>query len=541
MAAMDISAPSTASAQLFKRDTVAVKLKKNKKQLKKENERLCSEIDSLKAVLETIMETRRHEDSVRSELIGIFEENEGKIGAGLSPEDYNDHVTDSLLNILWHLHKKANDSDEGEGYDMNTVHFSSDVPDKVFLERLEKMNSYITLPYNETVRNYIILYSEKMPRKMGHMLSLSKYYFPIFEEIFNKYDMPEELKYMSVIESALNPLAVSRAGAKGMWQFMYNTAKVYGLKINSFVDERLDAVKAADAAARYLQDAYSVFGDWSLAISAYNCGSGNVMKAIRRCGKRDFWSIYDYLPRETRGYVPAFVGAMYAFTYYKEHGLVPDKIEIPEHIDTLEISKPLHFKQITDVAGVPSEILRQLNPQYVHEIIPGNEAKYLLRLPYKYTGSFVEHEDSIYTYKAAELFSPTELRKASSQPEQQRIVYKVRNGDYLGKIAAKNHVTVSQIKNWNHLRSNNIRVGQRLVIYKKGYAPSQSGSKSVTTSVKATKNDGTATSRTYTVKHGDTLYEIAKNYPGVSAKDIMAYNNIGSKIRPGMKLKIPEK
>ena len=541
-----IIASNVAKAQLFrKKDTTTTQvLKKTKKQLLRDNERMLSEIDSLKTLLDEYISRQRHDDSVRSEIIDIFEENEDKIGAGLSTDNYNDEVTDSLLNILWHLHRKATNSHEGEGYDMDSVHFSSNVSDKIILERIAKMNSYITLPYNETVRNYIILYSEKMHRKMAHMMSLSKYYFPIFESILNKYDMPEELKYMAVIESALNPLAVSRAGAKGMWQFMYNTGKIYGLKINSFVDERLDVEKSADAAARYLKDAYSVFGDWSLAISAYNCGSGNVMKAIRRSGKRDFWSIYHYLPRETRGYMPAFVGAMYAFTYYKEHGIIPEKIEMPDHIDTLEINKQLHFKQINEVAAVPMDILRQLNPQYIHEIIPGNESKYILRIPYKYTGSFIENEDSIYTFKVKELFNPTELQKiySAGSSAQQRIVYKVRRGDNLGKIASRNHVTVSQLKSWNHLRSNNIKIGQRLVIYKKNnYAAPRTVKED--SSQKSASNTGQTTKYaiTYTVKSGDSLYEIAKQYPGVSAKDIMNYNNIDSKIHPGMKLKIPQK
>lgn len=552
---MNIGNPAIAHAQWFlKRAGVKSKkkVKNSRKQLLIENAKISAELDSLKTILEAYGARLRHDDSVRSEIIEIFEENEDRIGADLVPEEYNQESTDSLLNILWHLHRQTKNSKEGEGYDMDSVRFSSNVSDQVFIERLEKMNSFITLPYNETVRNYIILYSEKMPRKMSHMLGLADYYFPIFEETLNKYDMPEELKYMAVIESALNPLAVSRAGAKGMWQFMYNTAKIYGLKINSFVDERLDPFKSADAAARYMKDAYSIFGDWSLAISAYNCGLGNVNKAIRRSGKRDFWSIYEYLPRETRGYVPAFVGAMYTFKYYREHGLVPDILQMPEHIDTLEINKMLHFKQINSVIGVPSDILSQLNPQYMHSIIPGNESKCTLRLPYKYTGAFIENEDSIYRYKAEEIFNPTELQKIRNSDSGQRIVYKVKSGDYLGRIASRNNVTVAQIKKWNHLKSNTINIGQRLIIYKNGrYSPpvqetpikekKEQGQQKQASSTSRTKKEYSNTSYiSYTVKSGDSLYEIAKLYPGISANDIMKFNGISSKIKPGMTIKIPQ-
>ena len=287
---------------------------KSKLQLKKENQELKERIDSLNSLLEKYRQELEYTDSITHEIIELYEENEDKSAAGINPEDYTAEISDSLLN-MWYVQKKVS-TDEVEEYNMDSVRFQSNVPDNVYLERLRKMNSFFTLPYNEIVKNYIILYSEKMPSKMSNILGLSEYYMPIFEEVLNKYDMPEELKAMAVIESALNPLAVSRAGAKGMWQFMYATAKSYGLHIDSFVDERLDPVKSAEAAAKYLQDAYHIFGDWNLAIASYNCGAGNVKKAIRRSGgSRAFWDIYPFLPRETRGYVPAFVGALYTMTY----------------------------------------------------------------------------------------------------------------------------------------------------------------------------------------------------------------------------------
>lgn len=522
-------------------------LRLTKKQLRQENARLRMQMDSLRIDLEKYRSDSRLNDSIVSELRDIYENNAQRSAAGLNPEDYTPEITDSLLSI-WYLHRQIGRNREGQEYDMDSVHFESNVPDKVYIERLEAMNSFITLPFNETVRNYIILYSEKMPTKMGHILGLCRYYMPIFEEIFNKYDMPLELKYMAVIESALNPVAVSRAGAKGMWQFMYKTARDYGLEINSYVDERLDPVASADAAARFLSDSYAIFGDWNLAISSYNCGAGNVNKAIRRSGgKRDFWSIYPYLPRETRGYVPAFVGAMYAIRYYKEHGLVPEVVPMPEHTDTFRVHKQLHFKQVNALAGVPMDDLHNLNPQYMHDIVPGASQEYILRIPYQYTNAYIEHEDSLYTYMVDSLFKPATLKAIEEGRASGggRITYKVKSGDYLGRIASRYHVSINQIKQWNHLRSNNLRVGQILYIYGRGSGPASqeasskpvSGTKAATGSKPASGSGYTV----YTVKRGDTLYDIAARYPGVSAQDIMKYNGISSKIRIGQKIKIPNR
>ncbi len=525
-------------------------LRLTKRQLRQENARLRMQLDSLRIDLEKYRSDSRLNDSIVSELRDIYENNAQRSAAGLNPEDYTPEITDSLLSI-WYLHRQIGRSNEGQEYDMDSVHFESNVPDKVYIERLEAMNSFITLPFNETVRNYIILYSEKMPNKMGHILGLCRYYMPIFEEVFNKYDMPLELKYMAVIESALNPVAVSRAGAKGMWQFMYKTARDYGLEINSYVDERLDPVASADAAARFLSDSYAIFGDWNLAISSYNCGAGNVNKAIRRSGgKRDFWSIYPYLPRETRGYVPAFVGAMYAIRYYKEHGLVPEAVPMPEHTDTFRVHKQLHFKQVNALAGVPMDDLHNLNPQYMHDIVPGASQEYILRIPYQYTNTYIEHEDSLYTYMADSLFKPATLKAIESgrASNSGRITYKVKSGDYLGRIASRYHVSINQIKQWNHLRSNNLRVGQILYIYGRGSepAPQASGSSSAkpasgnSASAKPAATSGSGYT-VYTVKKGDTLYKIAAKYPGVSAQDIMKFNGISSNIRAGQKIKIPNR
>jgi membrane-bound lytic murein transglycosylase D len=518
-----------------------------RQKLKKENQELRNEVDSLKKAMEKLRKEKLVKDSIAKEMIGIYEENEDKSAAGLNPEDYNAETTDSLLNI-WYMHRQVSGNREGEGYDMDSVRFSSNVSDAVMKERLENMNSFITLPYNEKVRNFMILYSEKMPTKMGHILGLCQYYMPIFEETFNKYKLPDELKYVAIIESALNPTAVSRAGAKGMWQFMMQTAKSYGLEINSYVDERLDPFKSSDAAARYLQDSYRLFGDWNLAISSYNCGPGNVNKAIRRSGSRDFWAVYDYLPRETRGYVPAFVGAMYAIKYSKEYGLQASGVQMPAQVDTFEIHRNLHLQQVADMVGIPMSELKNLNPQYIKDIIPGNNKTYILRLPFNYSSAFIENEDSIYTYKAAELLNPQTLVKAEnsdggssvSKPVRSsaggnsggtRISYKVRSGDSLGKIASRHGVTVAQLKSWNHLRSNTIKAGQRLYIYKKGSSGySSTSSKS--------SSGSSSNYVTYTVRSGDTLSKIASRY-GTTVSKIQKANGIGSKIRAGQKLRIP--
>lgn len=575
---------------------------KGKIRVKEENKILKAKLDSLQMELDRYKAELHYSDSIASEMMNLYEENEDKSAAGLNPEDYTAEVSDSLLNI-WYTHKMAAE-DEVE-YDMDSVKFESNVPDEVYIERISRMNSFISLPYNEIVKNYIILYSEKMPSKMANILGLCQYYMPMFEEIFNRYDLPEELKAMAVIESAMNPLAVSRAGAKGMWQFMYSTAKIYGLHIDSFVDERMDPVKSAEAAAQYLQDSYEIFGDWNLAIASYNCGAGNVNKAIRRSGgKRAFWDIWPYLPRETRGYVPAFVGALYTMTYYKEHGIRPEVIEMPAHVDTFKISRKLHLKQVADLTGAPLEELKNLNPQYRHEIIPGDSREYILRLPYNFTNSFIENEDSVYVHKKDEYFNPVTLKKIQDGGDGERIVYRVKSGDYLGRIASRHRCTVAQIKRWNNLKSNNIRVGQRLVIYRGGVSSSSVGSSSSqsqtsektsaapasgaavytvksgdtlsaiatrhgisvnqikewnglsgnnikpgqTLKVKAAGSSQATTApasgeyTNYTVKSGDSFYSIAKNYPGVSAQDIMDFNGLSSsKIKPGMTIRIPKK
>ncbi len=448
--------------------------RKSRRQLEAENEKLNQRIAALEAEVAAYRADATDREYIEEELSG---ENENKVSAGL--EDYTSESTDTLLS-QWYMHRQSRIPGR-EQYNMDSVVFSTDVPDSVLMRRLEQMNSFITLPFNETVKNYMVLYSEKMPTKMSEMMGLSQYYFPLIEETFRRYDIPLELKYVAIIESAFNPRAESRVGAKGMWQFMYRTALSYGLRIDSYADERMDPIASMDAAARYFKDAYRIFGDWSLAISSYNCGSGNVNKAIKRAGgRRDFWSIYEYLPRETRGYVPAMVGAMYAFRYASEYGLTAAPTAIPSYVDTFHVHKNLHFRQISEVLGIPLDDIRDLNPMYYKDIVPGAHSDEVIRLPFNYTSAFLDMQDSIYRYKADVLFESSiedgresvngkkvATPRPSASGRAQWVYYRVKSGDNLGKIARRNHTTVRQLKSWNNLRSDRIAVGQRLKVGKR--------------------------------------------------------------------------
>lgn len=446
--------------------------RKSKKDLQKENEELLRKIALLEEEVAAYKADAIDREFIEEELSG---ENENKVSAGV--EELTPGNTDTLL-TQWYMHRQSNIPGR-EQFDMDSVVFTTDVPDSVLMRRLEEMNSFITLPFNETVKKFMILYSEKMPAKMSEIMGLAQYYFPLIEETFRRYDIPLELKYVAIIESAFNPRAESRVGAKGMWQFMYRTALSYGLRIDSYADERMDPLASMDAAARYFKDAYRIFGDWSLAISSYNCGSGNVNKAIKRAGgKRDFWSIYEYLPRETRGYVPAMVGAMYAFRYANEYGLRPAPMSLPTYVDTFHIHKNLHFSQISEVLGIPLADVRDLNPQYYNDIVPGAHSDEVIRLPFNYSSSFLDMQDSIYRYKADILFATKvedgretvngrAVQTARPSATPQWVYYKVKSGDNLGKIAIKYHTSVRQLKSWNNLRSDRIAIGQRLKVGKR--------------------------------------------------------------------------
>ena len=290
--------------------------------------------------------------------------------------------------------------------DCNMKNENPSYPTEVFIDRLSRMPTVMEMAHNNVVQNFIDRYCTRLRGTISYMLGASNFYMPIFEEALEAYQIPLELKYLPVIESALNPRAVSRVGATGLWQFMLATGKQYNLKINSLVDERRDPIKASYAAAHLLSDLYKVFGDWNLVIAAYNCGPGNVSKAIQRSGgSKDYWHIYPYLPRETRGYVPAFIAANYMMTYYSLHNICPMGSRLPAQTDTIMITRRLHLEQVSNVLGIDIEMLRALNPMYRHDIIPGDTEPYALRLPQADVNRFIEMEDAIYNYRASELLT----------------------------------------------------------------------------------------------------------------------------------------
>lgn len=477
--------------------------------------------------------------------------------------------------------------------------------DREYIDRLQRMPTVMEMPYNKIVRAFIDMYVERKKSLVESMLGMSLYYMPIFEQALDKYGMPMELKYLPIIESALNPTAVSRAGATGLWQFMLDTAKGMGLEINSLVDQRRDPYLSSDAAARYLKQLYNSYGDWSLAIAAYNCGPGNVNKALRRAGggKKDFWEIYPFLPRETRDYIPAFIAANYAMTYYNHHNISPALASRPIVTDTVHVNKRVHFRQISDVMGISMDELRVLNPQYRTDVIPGDIHPYALILPNIQAYCYIANEDSIVNHNA-ELYARRDVVEPSTgatitsedggQYIEEVIVkyHKVRRGENLASIARRYGVSQQSIRRTNGI-GRRVRRGQTLRIntVQRRYVPAPAQTDSTTTdnkpqvAVPDTKADTTPVAKTdetveptpqtrqvtdamsnaknndkkndngrknsrkkteskpvkHKVSSGENLTKIAKRY-GVTVDQLRSANNIsGDDIRAGQTLTIPSK
>lgn len=507
------------------------------------------------------------QDVEEADSLGYSEENSFEVQASDTGEfevsfDAN---SDSLLEIYYI--ENSLESDPSRSAAEIIPVFS----DSIYKARLNSLPTIVDLSYNDLVKRYIEVYTVKKRRQVEIMLGLSEHYFPLFDDIFDYYNVPNEMKYMAIIESALNPKAYSRARAVGLWQFMYGTGRIYGLEINSLVDERMDIIKSTHAAARYISKLNDIYDDWLLALAAYNCGPGNVNKAIRRAGgKKNFWEIYYYLPRETRGHVPAFIAAIYTMNYAAEHNLHAVNIELPITTDTILVNQKLHLQQVSDVLNIPIKHLRDLNPQYRYDIVPGQIKPYALRLPVENVLSFIDYQDSIYAYKDSVYLNPKVTQQptySTTAPEApgadyEKIYYTVKSGDAVGLIADWYDVRTSDLIYWNNIRRNVIRAGQKLVIYKQksvahkykningmSYAEKQAGKGKTSTST-TTNNAAPAPVSNdngeyiiYTVRQGDTLWEIAKQFPGVSDSDIMKWNNItnASKIAPGQKLRIKSK
>ena len=464
--------------------------------------------------------------SIITVLQGVAQESDS-----LSVSSLQDTITDNNMVIIESL-VNENDSILSNWYLQKFTNIDStcissnqniDYSDSVYIERLSKLPTLIDMPYNSIVKKYILLYAENRRKLVESVLGFGTYYFPIFEAALEKEKLPLELKYMPVIESALRPNAVSRAGAAGLWQIMPITAKGLGLEVNSLVDERRSPIKSSEAAAKYLKDLYNIYNDWSLAIAAYNCGPGNVNKAIIRSGgKRDFWGIYHHLPQETRGYVPAFIAANYILTYYEEHNICPVAAEIPLATDTIVINNRINLQQISAVLNTPIEMLRELNPQYRNDIVPGNIKPYHLRLPVQLMHAYINSQDSISNYRQ-EYFA----RQKTVEPAKLEYGYhKIRSGETLSTIAKKYHTTVTKLKELNGMKNSNIRAGQSLKVPGAGNT-----------------NSGTsgASNKSHKVKSGETIGAIASRY-GVSVNSLKSINGLNSNlIRIGQVLKIPAK
>lgn len=454
---------------------------------------------------------------------------------------------DSLLN-LWYVQQSVDTNSMITGIENDSSAVNLEFPDSIYQKRLSSISSFIDLPFNRIVKNFISVYTQKKRDKVEVMIGLTDYYFPIFEEVLDLYQLPQELRFLPMIESALNPKAVSRVGATGLWQFMYGTGRMYKLTINTYIDERRDPIASSHAAARYLRDLYSIYKDWTLVIAAYNCGPGNVNKAIRRAhGKRDYWEIYYYLPRETRGYVPAFIAATYTFYYYRDHKITPQPINYPQTSDTLMIKGMLHLQQVSEVLNVPISLLRDLNPQYKQDIIPAREKQLPIKLPLDLVGQFIDREKEIFAYKDSVFFNPKNAiapsRYTSSYqhdvpPGSVRYIYKVQEGDVLGKIAERYNVSVTQLRSWNNIRRNIIRIGQRLIIYVPERTAQKLGIKKSTKTSENLLPDFIY----HRVKNGENLWNIAQLYPGVTSSEIKKINNLKSdRVFPGQTLKIKPK
>ncbi len=474
-----------------------------------------------------------------------------------------DPATDSIKNIIQGDHTLASVYDEKwlEELYSNTLYDTiyesvadikfdevelPELPTDTLIARLNKLSAKtpFNIEYNPGLESVIKAYLKNRRNTMQRLMALSEYYFPLFEKELDNMDVPLEIKYLAIVESALKPRAKSRVGATGLWQFMYPTGKMYGLNVTSYVDDRSDPIKSTIAASKYLAKLYQIFGDWDLALAAYNSGPGNVSKAIRRSGGyQNYWNLRPHLPRETAGYLPAFLATMYIFEYAEEHGFkkAASGYRYME-TDTIHVKQTISLDQVSELMDIPIEELQFLNPSYKLDIIPYIDGEnYTLRLPRHAIGKFVTNEKEIYAHVESEL-NKREKPLPQLFEQESKTTYKVRSGDYLGKLARKYSVRVSDIKKWNGLRGNNLNVGQNLVMYPKS-APTativNSAQSPTTSPVASNSTTASNSTKTYKVKKGDSLWSISQKFSGVSVDDIKEWNDIsGTKLTVGTTLKI---
>lgn len=468
------------------------------------------------------------------------------------------HKTVAEIDKKWMQELLSNDLFANMEEDISKVHLNEnvafDLPTELLKSRLENLNkkSAFDVQYNETVEAVIKNFLKKRSKSYERLMALSEYYFPMFEEHLAKYDVPLEIKYLAIVESALNPKAKSRVGATGLWQFMYATGKQYGLDVNTYVDERSDPLKSTESAVKYLKDLHDIFGNWELVLASYNAGPGNVSKAIRRAGgETNYWKLRTYLPKETQGYVPAFIATMYIYEYHKEHGIQPKKATIPYvKTDTVMVKQALTFQEISKLLDISVEEIKLMNPKYKLEKIPHYDgSSYALRLPIDKIGRFTSNEKKIYSYlnyasyyevenpKRKKMILSTNIEvvpvvafeKPTSTKQGAPKYYTVKKGDTLGKIASSNNLSVDQLKRMNGLKSNGLQPGDKLKIGESNQAVFQSITKTKTSDSYAS----------YTVKKGDTLYDISKKIGNLSVSELMKINNLksASDLKAGMVLK----